>query len=87
MSVLENSRACLNLIYWLSVITDLVRVAWKYPISESSQNLTVTGMRKHGAETSIIPPHSFSYMRVLVIIIGEAVCNNSCVVWSPVGFF
>ena len=32
-----------------------VRVAWKYPILESLQNLTVVGVRKHGSETSIIP--------------------------------
>jgi len=34
---------------------DPVRVAWKYPILESSQNLTVVGVRKHRAEISIIP--------------------------------
>jgi hypothetical protein len=55
VSVLENSQVYLNLIYRLSVITDPVRVVWKYPILESLQNFTVLGVRKHGAETSIIP--------------------------------
>jgi hypothetical protein len=55
VSVLENLHEYLNLIYRLSVIMDPVRVVWKYPILESLQNLTVVGVRKHGAETSIIP--------------------------------
>ena len=48
--------------------------------------LAVVGVRTHGAETSIIPPHSFSYMCVLIIISSEAVCINSCVEWTSVGF-
>jgi hypothetical protein len=50
VSVLENSHAYLNLIYRLSVIMDPVHVACKYPVLESLQNLTVVGVRKHGAE-------------------------------------
>lgn len=82
MSVLMSTHAYLNLICRLSVIADAARVALKYPILESLQNFTVVGVKKQGAETSIIPPHSFSYMRVLITISSEIVCINYCMKWT-----
>ena len=55
MSVVEESHTYLNLVYRLLGIMDAVRVAWKYPVLESLQNLTVVGVRKRGADISIIP--------------------------------